>query len=384
MDLADRRAQDRAAERAGQVLDDAGRRQVQHHRALRLRQPPLRGQGQRQLLADVAARLVDDRQAIGVGVLREPDVGPDGRDDRGQGPQVPLGRLGGMVVPPVGLAPQDQRLAPQGLPEQDGPQPPAGAVAGVEHDPEPAAADPPRHRRPRATASQVLGQSGSSSVADPPLGVPAGPAELAPLDAVEHGPALGRAQDHPLGLEELQAVVLGRVVRRRDLDPAGRPPVADQPAQRRRGHRPGQQDVAPGRRHGGRHRRDEDRGRDPAVVPDDDRPRPAAGGIGRRELGRDDRVEPVADDPPQPRDARDPGPAHVRPPDPTGPAQRPGDHHSRPSGPPRASPRLPVQSARPPAYPRRSGPGTSFLTGPPGRTPRPADRKGIALPSWTV
>ena len=35
---------------------------------------------QRVFLADVAARLVDDRQAIGVGVLAEADVGL-GRDD---------------------------------------------------------------------------------------------------------------------------------------------------------------------------------------------------------------------------------------------------------------------------------------------------------------
>ena len=42
------------------------------------------GQGEGQLLADVAAGLVDDGQAVGVGVLGEADVGADGRDDGGQ------------------------------------------------------------------------------------------------------------------------------------------------------------------------------------------------------------------------------------------------------------------------------------------------------------
>src|SRR5205085_1613093 len=51
-------------------------------------------------------------------------------------------------------------------------------------------------------------------------------------------------------------------------------------------------------------------GRDPAVMPDHDRTRPATRRIGRRELDRDRRVEPVPHDPPQPRHARDPGPTH--------------------------------------------------------------------------
>ena len=46
--------------------------------------------------------------------------------------------------------------------------------------------------------------------------------------------------------------------------------------------------------------------RDPSVVTHDDRTGLALAGIGRRELDGDRRVEPVADDPSQSRDAGDP------------------------------------------------------------------------------
>ena len=114
---------DRAAEPAGQLLGDLRGREVEHHRPLRLVEPPQGGQGQGQLLADVAAGLVDDRQPVGVGVLGEADRRARGGDDRRERPQVLLGRLGRVVVPAVGLAPQDDRLAAQA---RGGACPPAG------------------------------------------------------------------------------------------------------------------------------------------------------------------------------------------------------------------------------------------------------------------
>ena len=62
-------------------------------RACRRTAPP---QGHRVLLADIAARGVDDGQAVGIGVLAEADVGPGGRDGRADAGKV-LGRRFGRV-----------------------------------------------------------------------------------------------------------------------------------------------------------------------------------------------------------------------------------------------------------------------------------------------
>ena len=75
---------------------------------------------------------------------------------------------------------------------------------------------------------------------------------------------------------------------------------------RRRGRRAGQEDVVAGRGDAGLDGRHEDRGRDPSVMTHHDRARLALAGVGRRELDGDRRVEPVADNPAQPRDAGDP------------------------------------------------------------------------------
>ena len=86
VDLAHGRPVDRAAAVARQYLGGHRRREVDHDRSPGLLQPPTGGQGQRQLLADVTARLVDDRQPIGVRVLGETDRRPDGRHDRARTP----------------------------------------------------------------------------------------------------------------------------------------------------------------------------------------------------------------------------------------------------------------------------------------------------------
>jgi len=54
----------------------------------------LRTKGERQLLADVAAGLVDDRQAIGIGVLGEGNIRAETLDQLGQAFQIGLRGLG--------------------------------------------------------------------------------------------------------------------------------------------------------------------------------------------------------------------------------------------------------------------------------------------------
>ena len=103
-------------------------------------QPVRGGQGERQLLADVPAGLVDDRKSVGVRVLREADGRSQGRDDRRELAEVGLGGLRRVVVPAVGRGAEDGRLATEG-PEQRLAQPAARAVAGVEGDDEPLASD---------------------------------------------------------------------------------------------------------------------------------------------------------------------------------------------------------------------------------------------------
>ena len=71
---------------------------------------------------------------------------------------------------------------------------------------------------------------------------------------------------------------------------------------------PGHEHVVAGRRDGRLDGRREHRGGHPSVVTDHDRARLALAGISRREFGGDHRVDPVADNPAQARDARDPCP----------------------------------------------------------------------------
>src|ERR1700722_11003199 len=78
-------------------------------------------------------------------------------------------------------------------------------------------------------------------------GVPARPAKVASLPAVEDLGALSLAQNHACSLEELQAVVVGRIVRSGYLNSAGRVLVAHQDADGRRGRRSDHDYVVPGR-----------------------------------------------------------------------------------------------------------------------------------------
>ena len=82
--------------------------------------------------------------------------------------------------------------------------------------------------------------------------------------------------------------------------------MTDQPADRRRCGRAGEDDVVAGSGERGLDRRDENwRGHSP-VVADDDRAGLAPPGVGRGKLDDGPRIEPVAHDPPQTRDTGDP------------------------------------------------------------------------------
>src|ERR1700722_7272875 len=119
-----------------------------------------------------------------------------------------------MVVTAIGLTTEDDRLALEGA-KHGRPQPPAGTVAGVEHHletpaPDRGGVDDGKH------AFQVR-LIGIVKRASPAERIPACPAEIATLPAVEQGCPLWLAQYHAGLLEELEAVVGRRIMRRRDL-----------------------------------------------------------------------------------------------------------------------------------------------------------------------
>ena len=171
---------------------------------------------QRVFLAQIAARLVDHRQAVGVRVLAEGDVvAPHRSGDAGE---VFGGRLGQVLEAAVGLAAQEGDAAAQFLqepPAEDAARP----VVRVQDDAE----LPPANRRHvdqcqdpievgRDRIGDLLGAA-EAVVADPvdrPAAVP-----------VQDPLAGSRGNDPPLGREELQAVVLGWVVAGGDLHATG-------------------------------------------------------------------------------------------------------------------------------------------------------------------
>ncbi len=87
-----------------------------------------------------------------------------------------------------------------------------------------------------------------------------------------------------------------RIVRRGNLDSAGGLMPSDKETDGRRGRRSDRKRVMTGGRHGRLDGRHEDRRRNSAIIADHDRTRPALARIGPHELGRDNRVDPVAND----------------------------------------------------------------------------------------
>ena len=284
--------------------DDRGhraRRAVGDDRPRRLREHALRHQRERRLLADVAALGRGDREPVGVGILEKPDVGGLQRDPRQQAGEIRRGGLRLVREPAVGLAPLDHDLAAELLQKRQG-HAAARAVAGVEPDPGPAAADRGHvHRRqhePQVRGGGVERAGRAAATADRRL-------RIRRLEPGQHLPSR-RGRQHPTrGRKELQAVVAGGIVARRDLHAARGRGLAHRDAHARRGGDPAVDDVPAERQQPGGDRRGEGRPALATVATHDDGARRQAGGerggVSRGDLGGERR----ADDPAQPRHADD-------------------------------------------------------------------------------
>src|SRR5207237_126845 len=115
-------------------------RHVDDHRPALARQPEAHRQGQRQFLANVAARLINQGEAVGVGIEGEADIVAALSDQRSDLAQVLGGRLGRVLEEAVRVAaladwPDLERL------QQSPAERPAGAAVGIEEGTEPGSAD---------------------------------------------------------------------------------------------------------------------------------------------------------------------------------------------------------------------------------------------------
>ena len=140
--------------------------------------------------------------------------------------------------------------------------------------------------------------------------IPARPAKILALPSLEHGLALPLAEHHASRLEELQTIILRRVMRRGELDAADRSAVGNQHSHGRRGRRLGHKRIAPGRRDPGDDGREKHRRRRPCIVADHDRTQFTLACVSRDKLDHDHRIEPVSHQAAEPGDTRDPGPSH--------------------------------------------------------------------------
>ncbi len=107
----------------------------------------------------------------------------------------------------IGLTTQDDRPAAEGM-EHGRPQPAAGTVARVEHHLETPASD--RAGVDDGKHAFQVRLIGIVERASPAERIPARPAKIATLPAIEQGRPLWLAQHHAGTLEELEAVVRGR------------------------------------------------------------------------------------------------------------------------------------------------------------------------------
>ena len=195
---------------------------VDDHRPALLPQPEQHRQGQRQLLADVAARLVDDRQPVGVGVEHEADVGPAlAAPAAGPSCRFSASGSGGCAKSPSASRRRHDRpacRATRAAPAPSGPPAP------------PLASSRTRKPRPRmrgtSTSSRTRSRCQSSALrhsrrlpslshGDAARSRPASKSCLISLPA-------RRDEDGAVGAEQLQAVPRRGIVARGDLDAAGR------------------------------------------------------------------------------------------------------------------------------------------------------------------
>ena len=210
----------------------AARRAVHDDRPRRLREHGLDAQRERRLLADVPSVGRGDRQPVGIGILKKSDIRvllPDLRQHRGE---VFGRRLGRMLEQAVGLPSRDRELAAEVLEEQ-----PCAAAAGamprVEPDPRSAAADrldiDGRRDEPdmRRAAIDVSHAAAHRAGGFHTVGKRVKPGEhVRPVGSREHA---ARRR------EELEAVVLRRVMARGNLDATGGPLLTHDDTDRRRG-----------------------------------------------------------------------------------------------------------------------------------------------------
>ena len=200
------------------ALHQAGRRHVRDHRSRAAGEGRLHGEGQRQLLGERPARLVDEAQTLAVGVEHEPDVGlarahhcPGLGGGGDPGLRRPRERKRRVVVDGQDLAAEPREPWRQ--------EPGAGPVEAVDDDLRTAGA----HGRTVEGGAQALEVMLErvpllDPGADP---VRAHARGRALVEDVEELLALLRAQVEPVRADELEGVPLGRVVAPGDRDPSG-------------------------------------------------------------------------------------------------------------------------------------------------------------------
>jgi len=255
---------------------------------------------QRVLLPQVAPGLVDHRQAVGVGVLAEAHVGPHARHLVEHAGKVLGRRLRGMLEPAVGHCPAKRYSAPQRLQQLPAEQTPC-TVIGVQQHCKPLRADLLHvDRREYGVEVGALGvrqgiASSQSLVTGPINFLLTVPGEDALARPLRDDPAFGR--------EELEPVVLGRIMAGGDLDPAGGLVVADEDPQGGRSGDPRVECITADRAQTRLNRLGQHLAREPAVAGHDQGPRGAFGGKCGDIADRNLRRQALANYASQPRDA---------------------------------------------------------------------------------
>ena len=300
--FADRAAIQRHFESLGHVLRHPARGAIHHDRALLAAQNVIDAQSERVFLAEIVARFVDDRQPIGIGILAKADVGSGLAHQRQNRLQIVRRRLGHMLEQTIRLAADDFRFNSQRgkhPPSQDA----ARSMIRIEQHLELPRANPLDVDRLEQERQVILRRIGRlREFADPRCRLPVGRAAAILID---HRLArVGRNDSARLG-EQLQTVVLRRVVARRNLDSARRLIVANERSGRGRCRDARIDHVAADRREPTNERRHEHRPCRAAIARDHDRPRRQAGGEGRGIADRDLGRQAFANDPAQAGNADD-------------------------------------------------------------------------------
>ena len=125
------RPEERTAIFRRQVGGHSAGRTIHHDRARALRQNEIDTQGQSQFFTDITTIVIDNGQAIRVGILSETHIGTRLLDGSTQPRQVLFGGLGDMVKFPVGRATENMDITAKS-PQKIGRVHPPCPVAAVE------------------------------------------------------------------------------------------------------------------------------------------------------------------------------------------------------------------------------------------------------------